>query len=148
MRSALILAALASLAAAPCLAKTEAHDDWSPPVGLTLDQPRTIGDAEVACTGIGQTRADPQWARFPVRLEVANRAAEYLVGSVVSVADARGRHLFTVSCDAPWLLLRLPAGSYRVQARLTGAPNAAPRSATITPPRTGQSRIVLTFPDA
>ena len=148
MRHALILAAIAALAAAPALAKEEPAAEAPAPTVLPLDAAQTIGDAEVACTGIGQTRADPKWATFPVRLEFANPRAEYLVGAIVTVSDARGRGLFTVSCDAPWVLLRMPPGSYRVSATLTGAPNARPRSAPISPPRSGQTRVVLTFPDA
>ena len=148
MRPVLILAASLALTAGGASAKDADSLDWSAARTLPLDQPQYIGEVEVACTGIGQTRADPQWRSFAVRLEFANRGAEYLAGAIVHLADARGRPLLTVSCDAPWVLLRLEPGSYRVQARLTEAPNAAPRSASISPPRSGQSRVVLTFPDA
>jgi hypothetical protein len=148
MRPALILAACAALFAGPAIAKTEVPTEApAAATALTLDQPVDVNGITVACTGVGQTRADPQWQTFPVRVELANARAEYLVGATYTVTDTHGRVLLSVSCDAPWLLLKLSPGAYRVHAVLTNG-DGQERSAPVSPPRTGQARFVLTFPGA
>jgi hypothetical protein len=117
------------------------------PVVLAVDAETRVGGVEVACTGIGQTRADARWQAYGVRVEFSNIRNEYLVGGAISVRDHAGREVLAVSCDAPWILLRLPPGDYRVEGRLLDSP-AKPRSASVTPPRQGQMRVVLQFPDA
>lgn len=118
------------------------------PVVAPVDQPVQINGVDVACTGYGRAmREDPRWQAYGVRIEFSNARNEYLAGAVVTVRGAAGRVVLSASCDAPWLLMKLPAGAYRVEARLSGA-DAKPRSAAFRPPKTGQSRLVLQFPDA
>ena len=118
------------------------------PSEVKLDQTATLGGVEVACTGIGQTKADPKWQAYPVRLEFATAQQTYLAGEEVTVLDGKGRPQFDLTCDGPWVLMKLPAGvAYRVEAKLTDQ-SAAPRSGTVKAPKQGQVRFVLTFPDA
>jgi len=117
------------------------------PVRLPVDAPTTVNGVELACTGIGQTRADTRWEAYGVRLEFSNARNEYLTGGAVVVRDARGRELVNVDCDAPWILLKLPKGAYRVEGRLLESA-AKPRSAPFIAPASGQLRVVLQFPDA
>lgn len=114
---------------------------------VPLDSETTIAGIGVACTGIGESKAEPRWQAYPVRVEFANADHEYLIGATVKVADAKGAALFTASCSGPWLLLKFPdRAAYRVEATIDGAA-AAPRSATVRAPATGQARVVLTFPE-
>jgi len=114
---------------------------------MPMDRAVTLGGIETVCTGIGlDARDDPQWLAYPVRVEVSNAKNEYLTGAVISVADDLGRPVLEANCGGPWLLLKLPAGRYRVMARLPGT-DAKPRSATIDTPKTGQMRVVLQFLD-
>jgi hypothetical protein len=118
------------------------------PVAAPVDQEVRIAGVEVACTGFGRAmREDPKWGHYGVRLEFSNARNEYLSGALVTVRTAAGRPVLSATCDAPWLLMRLSPGAYRVEARLTGA-EAKPRSATFKSPATGQIRVVLQFPDA
>lgn len=117
------------------------------PVALPVDAPTVVNGIEVACTGVGQTRDEPRWQAYGVRIEFSNALNEYLTGGAIVVRDAAGRELVNVSCDAPWILLRLPNGAYRVEGRLLDSA-AKPRSAPFTPPAGGQMRVVLQFPDA
>jgi len=117
------------------------------PVALALDTATTVNGIELACTGIGQTRADARWQTYPVRIEVSNARNEYLVGGAITVRDATGRPLLSASCDAPWILLRLPKGAYQVEGRILDSA-AKPRSAPFVSPADGQLRVVLQFPDA
>lgn len=114
---------------------------------MQMDRAVNLGEVEAACTGIGlDARDDPQWLAYPVRVEVSNAKNEYLGGAIVSVADDKGRPVLEANCGGPWLLLKLPAGRYRIIARLPGT-GAKPRSATIDTPKTGQMRVVLQFLD-
>jgi hypothetical protein len=115
------------------------------PFTAPVDKVSTVGGVEIACTGVGQTRLDPRWQAFPVRVEVSNAKSEYLVGAVVTVSRTGGQPMLSAWCDAPWLLLKLEPGQYVVQAKVRGS--AAPRSATIRTPAKGQMRVVLQFTD-
>ncbi|MGA0602422.1 hypothetical protein ACO2Q3_17060 [Caulobacter sp. KR2-114] len=118
----------------------------TPPTRLPLDGEATVGGAPVACTGIGQTRLEPRWQAYPVRVEFSNARNEYLAGAQVALWDGAGRQLLTVQCPGPWVLIRPPPGAYRLEGRLLDV-QAAPRSARFRPPAKGQIRLVLQFPD-
>lgn len=134
----LALAAAAALAAPPPAAAA--------PTVVPVDAAMTIDGVDVACTGIGlDARSDPRWLAYGLRIELSNSRNEYLVGGAFSLRDAGGRSLLDVSCDAPWLLLRVPPGSYVVEARTADRQGA--RSARVSPPKAGQTRVVLQFPD-
>jgi hypothetical protein len=118
------------------------------PVEVKLDQETTLNGVDVACTGIGQTKDDPKWKAYPVRLEFATAEHTYLAGEEVTVSNAKGQPQLDLTCDGPWVLMKLPVGvAYRVDAKLTDQ-TAAPRSGTVKAPKNGQARFVLTFPDA
>lgn len=113
---------------------------------VPVDVETQLGGIDVACTGIGaDARAELRWQAYGVRVEFSNARNEYLVGGEVTVRDARGVVLLDARCDAPWLLMRLaPSGQYVVEGRM--GPEV--KSARVTPPRTGQMRVVLQFPDS
>jgi len=116
------------------------------PVRVPLDQETTVGDIPVACTGIGQTKNDPKWLAYPVRVEFADAEHAYLADETISLADAHGHQLLDVACEGPWILLKLPPRvAYRVEGRLRD-PSVPPVSATVKAPSHGQTRFVLTFP--
>lgn len=116
------------------------------PQALTVDAETTAGGVPMACTGIGQTRLDAKWQAYPVRVEFSNARNEYLVNGAITVKDHKGAEVLSVACDAPWILMKLPAGAYTVQGHIVGSP-AKPRSAHFSPPKAGQMRLVLQFPD-
>ncbi len=139
---------IAALAALSFATAASATPDAKVATVVPLDRTLEVGGVMVGCTGIGQTKTDPRWLEFPIRVEFSNPAREYLVGAVVAVSDARGRLVLTVSCEGPWVLLNLHKGaSYKVEAILLERPASAPRSATVKATNT-QQRIVLQFPDA
>jgi hypothetical protein len=128
-------------------AASAAAADPGPVQTIPIDSSIMIGDVEAACTGIGQTRLDPRWAAYPIRLEFSNAQNVYLVDATVTVATAAGTPVLTARCDGPWLLLKLPKGQYVARAQLNHS-DAKPRSARFSPPAKGQTRVVLQFPDA
>ncbi len=118
------------------------------PVNIPLDQSTTIGGVDVACTGIGQTKDDPKWQAYPVRVEFADSHQAYLANETLTLYGPKNAEILQVSCEGPWVLLKLPVGKpYKVSVQLHEE-GTAPRSATVKAPKHGQARFVLTFPDA
>lgn len=88
------------------------------------DQPVMIGGIETVCTGVGSAKDNPAWSAYPVKLVFANPAGENLAQVHLSVMQG-GKPLVETECDAPWVLMKLPLGSYDVAATVPG--NAGPR---------------------
>ena len=134
--AALAALAVASLSAGvgPALAQ---------PVSVPLDQTATINGVDVGCTGIGQTKNDPKWLAYPVRLEFADPKHDYLANERVKLMSPSGAPVLDVACEGPWLLMKLPAGRpYKVTADVPGAP---PQTQIVRAPAHGQQRFVITF---
>ena len=98
-----ILAAVA-LSAGTALAQSQSMQD---------EQPTTINGVETACTGTSlEVRSDPRWTSYPFHLEVAGKDGQYLGDEKVTVSG-NGASV-SVQCSGPWVLMKLPSGSYRV----------------------------------
>ncbi|HVO02039.1 MAG TPA: hypothetical protein VMT54_07545 [Candidatus Cybelea sp.] len=70
-----------------------------------------------ACAGIGKaSREDSRWKTFAVKLEFAAANGDFLGDPNVTVTDGSGKQVFQAQCDGPWVLIELPAGSYKVHA--------------------------------
>jgi hypothetical protein len=137
-----------AFASAAALALTAASAALAQPgveISLPVDRPVTIRGVEVACTGIGQTRDDPNWRAYPVRVEFSDHDNAYLGGGELTLFADR-KPVLAVRCDAPWILLKPAVGAYTVEGRVPGA-QAKPRSARFQPPAHGQMRVVLQFPE-
>jgi len=130
--TAILLAALAS----PALAQNS----------VAMDQPLILSGVDTVCTGIGSdAQHDPRWAAYPIRVEFANGAAQYLSGAHVELSTAAGKHLASLDCDGPWVLFKLAPGRYKVSATLIGDAAAGTSSASFSPPASGQKRVELGF---
>lgn len=84
------------------------------------DQVLTYDGTEYVCTGVAETRDDPRWQRYPLKLVFATDKGEYLADVRVKIEDASGNIALEAACDAPWLVADLPAGSYNVTATTKG----------------------------
>jgi hypothetical protein len=138
--------ALAATVATAAVSK-DAINEAAPLQILALDSETTINGVQVACTGIGETRNDPKWAAYPIRVEFSDAKNWYMADAAVALLDAKAHSVLTVRCDGPWVLLKPAPGTYAVYAQLMDS-NAMPRSASFTVPKHGQKRVVLQFPDA
>src|ERR1700704_5418791 len=94
------------------------------PAQAVQDQPAMIGGVETVCTGVGSAKDNPAWSAYPVKLVFANPAGENLAQVHVAVMQG-AKPVMETECDAPWVLMKLPAGSYNVAATVPG--NAGPR---------------------
>ncbi|HZV93772.1 MAG TPA: carboxypeptidase regulatory-like domain-containing protein [Caldimonas sp.] len=83
---------------------------------------RSSGGVEYVNGGIGDgaRNAMSQMSGFDLKLVFSNPAGEYLVADHVAVKGPSGE-VFAVDQAGPWLLLKLPPGSYTVSARYAGA---------------------------
>ena len=118
------------------------------PVKVALDQETAVGGVGVACTGIGQTKDDPKWQAYPVRVEFARPSGAYLADEVLRVVDSHDQMLLEVGCEGPWILLKLAPGQrYVLSATLAHSGDAA-KEMPIMAPSHGQASFVLAFPAA
>ena len=103
-------------------------------------QPMTISGVETVCTGTTtDVRADPQWRAYPFHLEVAGKDGQYLGDEQVTVTG--NGHSVSVKCSGPWVLMKLPAGSYKVS---LDVPEGGHQDVTVRVP----GRTVVHFPNA
>lgn len=113
------------------------------PVILVPDVATKVGSLEVVCTGIGlDARENPDWSAYPLKVEFAGRGGQYL-GDVHVTLSQHGVAVAAISCSGPWVLFRLSAGKYRIDANIEGR---SVSSAAIVPV-SGQSRVILRYPD-
>lgn len=118
------------------------------PQRLRLDEEATVGGVGVACTGVGETRNLPKWGSYSVKLEFADPKGAYFADEEVTLAGSKGPPVLDVTCEGPWLLLKLPPRqAFKVEARLQQA-GVAPQTAMVKAPTHGQATFVLHFPDA
>jgi hypothetical protein len=111
---------------------------------LSFDQPQQVSGIEFVCTGIGSSsRADPRWASYPLRVEVAGADGQFL-GNVEIAVERDGAALARVICGGPWILARLDAGAYSVTAGFEGLTT----SGDVNVPASGQGRLILRFPES
>jgi len=111
---------------------------------IPMDTPVAMGSVETVCTGVGDSKDDPRWKSYPIRVEFSNPSAQYLAGAHVTLTNVSGATLADFDCSGSWVLFRLPRGLYTVTAKLAAAA-VAPASAKFEPPMTGQKRVVLRF---
>jgi hypothetical protein len=105
------------------------------------DQPVTIGGVETVCTGVGSAKDNPAWDAYPVKLVFANPSGEDLAQEHVAVMQG-GRPVVETDCDAPWVLLKLPAGEYSVAASI----GTRTGNASFSTSGQGQKTVTITMP--
>ena len=117
------------------------------PTNVPLDTDTTVNGIPVACTGVGESKLNPHWNTYGVRVEFSGPGGELLGDETLTITDAKGAEVVSVACEGPWILLTLPQGTYRVEGRLTGT-ETKPQTGYFKPSPSGQSRLELSFPDA
>ncbi len=131
-------AVLASVAAGSLMALPAMESAWA-----VQDQPVTINGVETVCTGVGSAKDNPAWNGYPVKLTFSNMAGENEAQEHVTINQA-GRPVMETDCDAPWLLVKAPAGHYEVDASLPGSGRTA--RADFSTGGKSQQTVNLAFP--
>jgi hypothetical protein len=114
------------------------------PALAVQDQPTTQNGVETVCTGVGSAKDNPAWSGYPVKLTFSNMSGENEAMEHVSITQG-GKAVLETDCDAPWLLIKAPAGQYNVNASLPGSSRTASASFS-TNGSGGQKTVNLAFP--
>jgi hypothetical protein len=108
------------------------------------DTPATMNGVETVCTGVGSAKDDPRWSAYPVKIVLATPGGANLANAHISVTKG-GKELAGLDCDAPWILVKAPAGSYTATASMIGGSGQS-HSANFTTSGSGaQKEITITF---
>jgi len=108
------------------------------------DTPTNINGVEAVCTGVGSAKDDPRWKDYPVKIVLATASGANLANAHISLTKGN-KEMAGLDCDAPWILLKPPAGSYTATASLIGGGNSAHASFT-TSGSGAQKEVTLMFP--
>ena len=98
----------------------------APAARAELPQPQTQGAVSWVSGGIGEgaaaqfKAAQAQYALSIEMSRVAKPKNEYVADADVKVVDAHGAAVLHTKADGPFMLVKLPPGSYRVEATLEG----------------------------
>jgi len=117
------------------------------PTKLSLDTETVVDGVPVACTGVGQSRLNPHWDTYPVRVEFSGADTSLLADEALTIFDEKGAPVVSVACEGPWILLKLAPGAYRIEGRLLDQ-EAQPQKGYFKVPRSGPTHLELRFPDA
>ena len=108
------------------------------------DTPTTINGIEMVCTGVGSAKDDPRWKEYPVKIVLATTGGANLANAHISLIQ-NNKEIAGLDCDAPWILLKPPAGNYTATASLIGGNQSAHASFT-TAGSGAQKEVTLMFP--
>src|SRR6185312_5167656 len=87
---------------------------------MAMDTPVQMNGLETVCTGVGETKDDPKWLAYPVRIEFSNGGAQYLSGATVKITQG-ANVVASLECAGAWVLLKGTPGNYRVDASIDGS---------------------------
>ncbi|MEO8808182.1 MAG: hypothetical protein ABI433_19040 [Burkholderiaceae bacterium] len=126
-------------------------------LGAMADEPsqlpreRSVGIVSFVSGGVDIDEAhrfEAEFKRFPLAIELFEKegAREVFTASAhVVITDRHGERVFDQVADGPFVLLRLPAGDYRVEASLAGHSLAAhPVHVTAS----GHARTTFVWPES
>ena len=108
------------------------------------DTPTTINGVEMVCTGVGSAKDDPRWKDYPVKIVLATTGGANLANAHISLSKDN-KEVAGLDCDAPWILLKPPAGNYTATASLIGG-NQSAHASFATAGKGVQKEVNLLFP--
>lgn len=105
------------------------------------------GGVRYVCTGIGESKDDPRWHTFALKLVFATEPRGALLSNVRSrISDCAGGVVLDVHCaDEPWLIAGLAPGRYRISATANGG---FKKTVNIVVRPGKQTYTVIRFPSA
>jgi hypothetical protein len=107
---------------------------------IPVDQKTTVSGVQVMCGGIGSDEADPRYANYPAKIEVAGGYGQWLGNNDITIAG-QGQNIAT-HCSGPWFMAQLQPGGYTV----TVTHGTASHTARLRVAQSGQRKIVVRFP--
>jgi hypothetical protein len=134
-RGAFTLVAAAALSAVPAWAMAQDRSDGMPEV-------QQQGNISYVSGGVGldESRAlQKAAAQWPLELRFTGKGADYLSDVPVTITDGKGAETFKASAQGPYMLVKLPPGSYTVQAVYNGVA----REQKVSVPSGGHARAAF-----
>ncbi len=109
---------------------------------LSLAAVPAVAEVDHLCSGIGQDRVHEEANfRHTLKLVYAEPGGNYLGYVGTRITAPSGEVMLDVTCDGPWVLANLPAGSYRVEASFGGES----KTVTVAVPPGRAREQVITF---
>lgn len=112
-----------------------------------ITEGRTANDRGYMAGGIGleesellKQRAD----KYSLQLVVSSRSGAYLADTRVTITGANGQKILDLPLDAPWLLVDLAPGSYKVSVSHAGLKQE--RNVTLAPGKREQLAVQFDVP--
>ena len=94
------------------------------------DAEKSFQGIKYACTGIAESKEDPRWAAYPLKLIFAAADGDYASDVRVEIDNDAGNRVFEAYCEfEPWLMVDLAPGKYKVTAT---AKNGQSKSVTLS----------------
>ena len=105
---------------------------------LSDGQPMDVNGVQSVCTGVtSDTRMNPEWKNYSLRLEFAGKAGQYLGDETVNAATEKS---VPYIARGPWVLMMLPPGTYHVAVDVA---DAGHKDITVHVP----GHVVVRFPE-
>ncbi|HEY2034672.1 MAG TPA: hypothetical protein VGH02_13390 [Rhizomicrobium sp.] len=114
--------------------------------GMPIDQETSVNGIPAACTGVAdETENRARWGAYPVKIVLSGTTHQYFSGETVSVARSDGTQLAQMTCNGPWVLMKLEPGSYHATVDLPGHPT---KTVAFTAPARGQREVNVVYTGA
>jgi hypothetical protein len=105
------------------------------------------GGVDYIAGGVGESgRAEIEAVQdqYSLKLVFAYTNGEFLAQVKVVISDAAGKTLVSTDADGPWLLVDLPAGTYKVDATVNGQT----KTEQVSVPASGLKTVNILWPPA
>ena len=114
--------------------------------GMPIDQETSVNGIPAACTGVGdQQENNARWSAYPVKVVVSGTGHQFFAGETVSIARSDGTQVAQMTCNAPWVLMKLEPGNYHATVDL---PGHGAKSVAFTAPSRGQREVNVVYTGA
>lgn len=114
--------------------------------GMPIDQETTVNGIQAACTGVGdQQENNARWRQYPVKVVLSGTGHQFFAGETVSVTKGDGTQVAQMTCNGPWVLMKLEPGAYHATVDLPGHPA---KTVAFTAPSRGQREVNVVYTGA
>jgi hypothetical protein len=111
--------------------------------GMAIDQETTVNGIQAACTGVGDQQENAaRWSAYPVKVVVSGTGHQFFSGETVSITKGDGAQVAQMTCNAPWVLMKLEPGAYHATVNLPGHKT---KTVAFTAPSRGQREVNVIY---
>lgn len=111
--------------------------------GMAIDQETSVNGIPAACTGVGdQQENSARWSAYPVKVVVSGTGHQFFSGETVSITKSDGSQVAQMTCNAPWVLMKLEPGAYHATVDL---PGHGAKTVAFTAPARGQREVNVIY---